>query len=240
MLKKAMRLILSVILILNMAACATELNREDGIVGGEETQSQETDAGAPFPTEEEDAPVQYAYSSLIVDFSDYGSDAVVHDMAVKENRVYVLLEMREWGPEPTDSTQKWEYTSCYQIFTCLMDGSGREVSGKFYLPEGGYVNTMCLSDTGNVAACVYADTGETVRILFWEGFGDTWWEKEVASGGYLFSHQGGYVILARDGEERRIYNYDGQGELTGSLDADGEVFRDFRNCFLTPEGDFFW
>ncbi len=240
MLKKAVSFILAVVLILGMSACAMERNEGNGFISEEGMPNPGTDAGMSSQTRSNDeSSVQYAYSNLVVDFTAYGSDAVVHDMAAQGNRLYVLLEMREWEPEPEDNMQKWEYTSCYQVFTCFADGSQKQVSRKFYLPEGGYVNEMCLSDTGNVAALFYSDTDESVSLLFWDGFGDTQWEKKVASGGHLFWGQDGFAILARNGEGRTIISYDSQGELAGSIEVEGEIFGDFLNCFLTSEGNFF-
>lgn len=67
----------------------------------------------------------------------------VRDIAVRRDQVYVLLEVREWEPEPEDNTQKEEFTSYYQVFTCLADGNQKMISEKIYLPEdGGYVNAI--------------------------------------------------------------------------------------------------
>lgn len=203
-----------------------------------EIETRETGAQSQIGADDKSA-VQYAYSSIIVDFMEYGSDVVVHDIAGQGDQVYVLLEVREWGPEPEDYTQKQDYTSYYQVFSCLTDGSRKKVSEKIYLPEsGGYVNTMQLSDDGSVAAVFYSDTDSSVSLLFWDGFQDVHWESEIVSGGYLFFQEEGFVILARNGDGRVANYYNAQGEQTGSVEVEGESFGNFQNCFLMPDSRF--
>lgn len=238
MIKKIIILILEVIIIINMVACSLGLDRKKDSIGEEGTQSSEGGVQRLVIMDDKSA-MQYAYSGIILDFTEYGSDVAVHDIAVRGNQVYVLLEVREWGPEPEDNAQKEEFTSYYQVFTCLVDGSQKTISEKIYLPEdGGYMNTMQLSDDGCVAALFYSEEENTVRLLFWDGFQDVRWEKQVVSGGYLFFGEDGFVILARNGEGREAYYYNAQGELTESVELDGEIFCDFQNCFLMPDNRF--
>lgn len=237
MLKKIAVFMLGSMLVLGMAACTSGQAKTDDSNSGGETRNPGTDV--QVQAVDDRSAVQHAYSGTIIDFAEYGSDVVVHDLAGRGEQVYVLLEVREWGPEPEDYTQKWEYTSYYQVFACLADGSGKTVSEKIYLPEsGGYANTMQLSDDGCVAALFYSDKGNSVSLLFWDGFGDVHWEKEIASGGYLFFQEDGFVILARSGDGRVANYYNAQGELTGSVKAEGEVFSNFQKCFLMPDNSF--
>lgn len=97
---------------------------------------------------------------------------------------------------------------------------------------------MQLSDDGCVAALFYSEEENTVRLLFWDGFQDIRWEKQVVSGGYLFFGEDGFVILARNGEGCEADYYNAQGELTESVELDGEIFCDFQNCFLMPDNRF--
>lgn len=235
--KKMILWILEISLIFGMTACSPKRSgkTDDSI---SENSTVQNSAGTE-KTENAESEMQYAYSTIILDFMEYGSDVVVHDIAGRGDQVYVLLEVREWGEEPEDNTQKEEFTSYYQVFTCLADGSQKTVSEKIYLPEdGGYVSAMQLSDDGCVAALFYSDTENAVSLLFWDGFQDFYWEKPVECGGYLFFGEDGFVILARNGDGRKINTYNAQGELTGSVEADGDIFSNFQNCYLMPNNRF--
>lgn len=247
--KKAVLLLVSVIFIMGMAACTSKQSEktddsQDESAINKNTADQDTIGSEDAEGSESD--MQYAYSSVIVNFAQDsgagippGSDVVAHDIAGRGEQVYVLLEVREWGEEPEDSTQKAQYTSYYQVFSCLADGSGRAVSEKICLPKsGGYVNDLHLSGDGCVAALFYSDTDESVSLLFWDVFEDVHWEKQVAAGGYLFFREDGFVLLARKGEGREIYLYDAQGELTDRVEADGEIFGSFQHCFTAPDNRF--
>ncbi|MBD5497632.1 MAG: carbohydrate ABC transporter substrate-binding protein [Lachnospiraceae bacterium] len=232
--KKLVLWILEISLMFGMAACSPKQSgkTDDSI---SENSTVQNSAGTE-KTENAESEMQYAYSTIIIDFMEYGSDVVVHDIAGRGDQVYVLLEVREWGEEPEDNTQKEEFTSYYQVFSCLADGSRKTVSEKIYLPEdGGYVSTMQLSDDGCVAALFYSDTENAVSLLFWDGFQDVHWEKTAASGGYLFFGEDGFVILARNGDGRMVNTYNAQGELTGSVEADGNIFSNFQNCYIMPD-----
>ncbi len=239
MLKKILLFILGSILTMGVAACSAEPDKKGDSTSEKETQNAGTDT-QPQEIADDELAVQYAYSSIVMDFMEYGSDVLVHDIAGRGEQVYVLLEVREWGPEPEDYTQKQEYTSYYQVFTCLADGSRKAVSEKIYLSQkGGYVDAVQLSDDGCVAALFYSDTGDSVSLLFWDGFRNDHWEKEVASGGYLFFQEDGFVILARSGDGRVANIYDSQGEPIGSVELVEETFSDFQICFLTSDRGFF-
>lgn len=158
MVKKIVVLILEVIIILSMVACSLDLNRKKDSIGEKGTQSSE-DGVQRLVIMDDKSAMQHAYSGITIDFTEYGSDVAVRDIAVRGDQVYVLLEVREWEPESEDNTQKEEFTSYYQVFTCLADGSQKTVSEKIYLSEdGGYVSTMQLSDDGYVAALFYLNT----------------------------------------------------------------------------------
>lgn len=244
MLKKIVLLILEILFIFGMAACSSKQSEEINNSMSENTADQN-----PIDTEESksaESGMQYVYSSVIVDFAEDGgtgvlpgSDVIVHDIAGREDQVYVLLEIREWGEEPEDDTQKAGYTSYYQVFSCIADGSKKTVSGKICLPEsGGYMKDLHLSDDGCVAALFYSDMDESVSLLFWNPFQDVHWKKQIASGGYLFFREDGFVLLIRKGQGREINFYDSQGELTHSMEVDGEIFDNFQNCYFMPDNRF--
>ena len=216
--KKFALFILAAILVMGMAACAPKQDKQD----------------------EEENNVQYDYSSIIVDLSEYGDDVVVHDLAGQGEQVYALIEAREWGEEPEDSNQKQECISHYYVFSCMADGSRKTISKEFYLPENddGYVNELHLSDDGCAAALHYSYTEDIVHLLFRDAFGDVQWEKEIAAGGYLFVKEDGFIVLAGKGEGREINFYNDQGELTDSVEVKEETFRHFQDCYLTPDNKF--
>lgn len=237
MLKKIVLWILGSSLIFGMAACSPKQSgKTDDSISENSTVQNSTGTERMENSESE---MQYAYSSMVIDFAEQGSDVVVHDIAGRGDQVYVLLEVREWGEEPEDNTQKPEYTSYYQVFSCMADGSQETVSEEFYLPEsGGYVNDLYLSDDGCVAALFYSDTDEAVSLLFWDVFQDVHWKRQIASGGYLFFSEEGFIILARKVEGRIVNFYSAQGELTGSMEPDGEIFSNFQNCYLMSDNRF--
>lgn len=235
--KKFMILMLSTLLVLGSTACSRG-KLPDGSMSVEEKDNMEIGMQLSTVTDGESA-VQYAYSSTVIDFMEYGSDVAVLDIAGKGDQVYVLMEIRSWGAEPEDNTQKQESSSYYQVFSCMADGSGKAVSKEIYLPErSGYVDELYLSDSGCVAALFHSDTDDTVSLMFWDGFHDIHWEKKVASGGYLFLQEDGFVILARSREGRVANYYDAQGELIGSVEVEEDIFGNFRNCFLMPNNRF--
>lgn len=236
-LKKFILFMLSALIVLGSAACS-QGKLPDGSMSVEGKDNMEIGTQPLTDTDGEYA-VQYIYTSTVMDFMEYGSDVAVLDIAGKDNQVYVLMEIRSWGAEPEDNTQKQEYSSYYQVFSCMADGSGKAVSKEIYLPErSGYVDELHLSDSGCVAALFHSDTDNTVSLMFWDGFCDIYWEQKVASGGYLFIQEDGFVILARSGEGRAANYYDAQGELTGSVEVDGEIFSNFQNCFALTDNSF--
>lgn len=225
-----------------MVACtAVQDGRGENPVNSSSAGEDDTGSYSADKAETENAGngVQYTYSGTVIDFKEYGSDIVVHDLAGQGEQVYALLEVREWGPEPEDYTQKQEYTSCYQVFSCRADGSGRTVSDRFFLPEsGGYVNNLCLSDEGCVAALFHSDMDQSVSLLFWDSVQNVHWEKKAADGGYLFFREDGFVILARKGEGREALFYDAQGELEDRLEVKGESFDSFQDLFYVGDDRF--
>ena len=230
--KKFTLFMLAAVLILGTAACSQTQGIEEN--GGQKNnvQSQGTSDGG--------SAVQYDYSSVIVDLSEYGGDIAVHDIVVQGEQVYALIEVREWGEEPEDNTQKQECTSHYYVFSCITDGSRKNISKELYLPDNnaGYVNELHLSGDGCVAALYYSYTEDVVSLLFWDAFRDVQWESQIAAGGYLFVKEDGFVVLARKGEGREINFYNDQGELAESVEADGEIFGNFQNCYFTPDNRF--
>lgn len=189
---------------------------------------------------EDEYTMQYDYSGIIMDFSNYGDDVVVRDIAGQGEQIYALIEVREWGEEPEDNTQKQECTSHYYVFACMADGSGKTISEEFFLPENDdrYVSELHLSDDGCVAALYYSYTGNDVSLLFLDAFRDIQWEQPIASGGYLFMKEDGFVVLSRKGEGREVNFYNTKGELTESVEADGAIFNNFQNCYYTSDNRF--
>lgn len=235
--KKFMIFMLSTLLVLGSSACSRGKLPDDSM-NVEEKDNVGTGMQPTAVTDGESA-VQYAYSGTVVDFMEYGSDVAVLDIAGKGDQIYVLMEIQSWGAEPEDNTQKWESSNYYQVFSCMSDGSGKAVSKEIYLPEkNGYVNEMHLSDSGCVAALFHSDTDDTESLMFWDGFRDIHWEKKVASGGYLFLREDGFVILARSEEGRVADFYNAQGELISSVEVEGDIFSNFRNCFFLPDNRF--
>lgn len=237
---KFLAIILSAVLCMTACSAAQgDMENEsvnNGSAGGEFSESSSADR---VEAGNDGSGVQYAYSGTVIDFKEYGGDIVVHDLAVSGEQIYVLIEAREWGDESADSDQKQEYTSSYQVFSCMADGSGKAVSDKLYLPEsGGYVSSLLLSDEGNAAALFYSDTDESVSLLFWGCTQNVHWQKEVAAGGYLFFREDGFVILARKGEGREAYFYDAQGELTDKTELQGESLGSFQDLFYIGDDRF--
>lgn len=239
--KKLLVWLLEVSLIFGMAACSPK-HAENHVNENPAEQNLTEAEGEESPA----SGTQYAYSSVIVHFTEDNSvgvpadsDVAVRDIAGQGEKVYVLLEVREWDEEPEDYTQKAEYTSYYQVFSCMADGSGKTVSEEIRLPEsGGYVNDLHVSEDGCVAALFYSDTEEDVSLLFWDTFQNVHWEKRVETGGALFLGEDSLVLLTGKGKEREIYFYDFQGELTDRVQADGSIFDGFRNCYLMPDDRF--
>ena len=121
----------------------------------------------------------------------------------------------------------------------MADGSGKTVSKELYLSEeNGYWESLYLTDSGGVAALLHSDTDDTVSLMFWDGFHDIHWVKEVASGGRLFLQEDGFVILAWSGEGRIMNHYDTEGEFTGSVAVDGDIFSNFEKCFALTDNRF--
>lgn len=234
MIKKALLFIFVFSLAVGMTACAAGWGKEDGDQAQDAGTGMQLQGGADWEGAE-----QYAYSNIIMDFAEYGSDVAVRDIAGRGEWIYVLLEVREWEPEPEDPIQKQEYTSCYQVFRCLADGSRKEISGKIDLPEdGGYVYEMQLSDDGSVAILFYSDAGDSVRLIFWDGFRNEHWEKEIAAGGYLFRGEESIVILAKNGDGRVADTYDLRGELSDSVNLGEDLFKGLQKCFYTSDQRF--
>ena len=140
-----MVLMLSILLVLGSAACSQEKLPDGSVSVGEKDNTQT--GMQPSTVTDEESSVQYTYSSTVIDFTEYGSNVIVHDIAGKGDQIYVLMEILTWGAEPEDNTQKQEYSSYYQVFSCMADGSGKAVSKEIYLPErNGYVDELQLSD----------------------------------------------------------------------------------------------
>ena len=233
--KKFTLLMLAAVLILGTAACSLKQDKEGSNCqenNGQPQGQQSASVGGSV--------MQYDYSSIIVELSEYGGDIAVHDIAGRGEQVYALIEVREWGEEPEDNTQKQECTSHYYVFSCMADGSQKTISKEIYLPEDddGYVNELHLSDDGCVAALYYSYTEDAISLLFRDAFRDVQWENQIAAGGYLFMKEDGFVVLARKGERREINFYNAQGKLTDNVEAEGETFRNFQNCYFTPDNRF--
>ena len=233
--KKFTLFMLAAVLILGTAACSTKQDKREN--GTQENNRQPKGAQV---TSVGGSAVQYDYSSIIMNFSEYGSDIAVHDIEGQGEQIYALIEVREWGEQPEDNTQKQECTSHYYVFSCMADGSRKTIFEEVYLPEDddGYVNELHLSDDGCVAALNYSYTEDAVSLLFRDAFRNVQWEKPIAAGGYLFVKEDGFVIIARNDNRREINFYNAQGELTDSVEAEGETFRNFQNCYFTPENRF--
>ena len=230
--KKFTLFMLAAVLILGTAACL----QTQGI---EENDSQKNNLQSQGASDDGSA-VQYDYSSIIVNLSEYGGDIAVHDIAVQGEQVYALIEVREWGEEPEDNTQKQECTSHYYVFSCMADGGRKSISKELYLQDNndGYVNELHLTDDGCVTALCYSYTEDTVSLQFRNAFGEDQWEKQIVAGGYLFVKKDGFVVLTRKGEGREIHFYNAKGELTESMEADGEIFNNIQNYYFTQDNRF--
>ena len=230
--KKIILFFYAAILIFGTAACSPKQDKEEKISQKSNIESQDASVSK--------FAAQYDYSSIIVDLSEYGGDIAVHDIAGQGEQVYVLIEVREWGEEPEDNTQKQECKSHYYVFSCMADGSKKTISKEIYLPENDdkYVNELHLSDSGCVAALYYSYTEDAVSLLFRDVFRDIQWEKQVAAGGYLFFKEDGFIVLARKSEGRKISFYNAQGELTESVEAKEEIFGNFQDCYFTSDNRF--
>ena len=238
--KKFVLCILTAILVMGMAACSSKQDKEYCISADGEEKGDPENGEQLWIITGDGSTVQYEYSGIIVDLTEYGGDVAVHDISGQGDQIYALIEVREWGEEPEDNTQKQECTSHYHVFSCMADGSRKTISEEIYLPEDddGYVNELHLSDDGCMAALHYSYTEDVVSLIFWDAFGNVQWEKQIAAGGYLFVKEDSFVVLARKGEGREIYFYDAQGELTDSVEADGEIFGNFQDCYFTPDNRF--
>ena len=243
-------MISALLLLLGMAACATggdegvgqnqnrgqnqkgKQNQTGGTIGNREGSKGEAETS-------EDISQQYIYSREVIDFAEYGSGVVIHDLVCADDRIFVLMEVREWGAEPEDNSQKQESTSYYRVFSCMSDGSAKTVSKEIDLPEsGGYISELQLSGNGCVAGLFYSEADDSVSLLLWDAFQDVRWEKTAASGGELFAGTDQFVLFTKSGKDRMIHFYNGQGELTESVKAEGEGFDNFEYCFFTQENKF--
>ena len=103
---------MAAVLILGTAACSPKQDKKENVNqenNGQLLGSQSASVGV--------SGVQYDYTGIIVNLSEYGSDVAVHDIAGQGEQVYALIEVREWGEEPEDNTQKQECTSHYYVFS---------------------------------------------------------------------------------------------------------------------------
>lgn len=229
--KRVVPAILSILVLFSMAACSsTELkNREDNRSSqGSSGQSETVIATA--------APMQYVYSSNTVTFTEYGDRVDVCDVAGRVDRVYVLMEVKNWDEGAADDEPSEVF---YQVMSCLPDGSQRSVSDKIDLQaETENITEIHISDSGCVAALCQTDGG-SMKLLFRDVFQGIYWEKKIsATEGKLFLLGEDMIVFCADNGRYSMISYDRSGESGESINLDAAVFDEAQEVYLQPDGCF--
>lgn len=226
--KRGILSVLSILVLLSMAACSSKEQEsgEDSGSGMESSGQSETVIDAV-------TPVQYVYFSDTITFSEYGDRVDVCDVAGKGDKVYVLMEVKNWDEGAADDEPSEIF---YQVMSCLLDGSQRSVSDKItFQTEPGDIPEIHISDGGCAAAlCKH---GDGMKLLFWDVFQDIFWEKEIdTSEGRLFLQGEDIIVLCSDNGRYTLLSYDKNGELGGSVNMDTAVFNEAKMICLQPDG----
>lgn len=226
--KRGILSVLSILVLLSMAACSSkeQENGEDNGSSMESSEQSETVIDAV-------APVQYVYSSDTITFSEYGDRVDVCDVAGKGDKVYVLMEVKNWDEGAADDEPSEIF---YQVMSCLLDGSQKSVSDKITLrTEPGDITDIHISDAGCVAAmCKH---GDGTKLLLWDVFQDIFWEREIDTfEGRLFLQGEDIIVLCSDNGRYTLVSYDKNGELGESVNMDTAVFNEAKMICLQPDG----
>lgn len=176
--KRGFLVILSVLLLLGMTACSPKeqessqgMEDTEGTPGGSTPQKVEAET-------EKTAPVQYVYSGETVTFTEYGDRVDVLDVAGRGDQVYVLMEVKNWDENSANDMPSEVF---YQVLSCRADGSQRTVSARIVPPAEAVTMEFHVSDAGCVAALCQPDISRGMRLLFWNAFEGTFWEKEIGA-----------------------------------------------------------
>ena len=234
--KKVFLVILSVLLWFGVTACSSGeqeggQDREDagGIPGGSMSQETETETG-------QTAFVQYIYSCDTVTFTEYGDRVDVLDVAGSGERVYALMEVKNWDENPADDMPSEVF---YQVLSCRVDGSQRSVSARIVPPAEAVTMEFQVSDTGCVAALCPPDGSRGMRLLFWNAFEGTFWEKEIGEPEIrLFLLGEDMIIYCADNGRYSMVSYDKDGNSGESIKLDADVFDGSQDVYLQADGQF--
>ncbi|MDE7321354.1 MAG: hypothetical protein K2N73_01250 [Lachnospiraceae bacterium] len=138
---------LSILVLLSMAACSSK--EREIRQRGEDSGSSLENSGQSETVIDAVAPVQYIYPSDTVTFSEYGDRVDVCDVAGKGDKVYVLMEVKNWDEGAADDEPSEIF---YQVMSCLLDGSQRSVSDKITLQIIS-ANTRSFRELSRMSCC---------------------------------------------------------------------------------------
>ena len=233
--KKGILSILSILVLLSMAACSPKEQESGQSV--EDNRSSLESSGQSETVIDMVTPVKYVYSSDTVIFTEYGDRVDVCDVAGKKDQVYVLMEVKNWEEGDADDEPSEVF---YQVMSCLLDGSERSVSDKItFQAEAGSIAEIHISDAGCVVALCQPSGGGSMKLLFWDVFQDIHWEKETgAPEGRLFLQDEDVIVLCVDNGKYTMVSYDKSGESCESINMDAAVFEKAQAVYRQPDGCF--
>lgn len=230
--KRVIPVILSILVLLSMAACSSKEQEIRENNGSNMESSGQSETAIDMVT-----PVQYVYSCDTVTFTEYGDRVDVCDVAGRGDRVYVLMEVKNWDEGAADDEPSEVF---YQVMSCLPDGSQRSVSDKIDLQtEAENITEIHISDAGCVAALCKPDDDRGMKLLFRDVFQGIYWEKEIsASEGKLFLQGEDMIVFCADNGRYAMVSYDKSGEPGESINLDAAVFEEAQAVYLQPDGCF--
>lgn len=238
--KRVFPVILSVLLWFGVTACSpgeqecvqeSRQDREDAgeIQGGSMSKETETETGTT-------APVQYIFSCDTVTFTEYGDKVDVLDVAGRGEQVYALMEVKNWDENSADDIPSEVF---YQVLSCRADGSQRSVSARIDPPAEAVTMEVHVSDTGCVAALCQPDVSRGMRLLFWNAFEGTFWEKEIGEPEIkLFLLGEDMIIYCADNGKYSMVSYDRDGNPSESIKLDADIFDGSQDVYLQADGRF--
>lgn len=234
--KRGLLVILNIILLFCMSSCSPKeqesgQDREDTGGAPQDTMLQEAEAETG-----KTAPVQYVYSSETVTFTEYGDRVDVLDVAGRGEQVYALMEVKNWDE---NSAEDMPSEVLYQVLSCRADGSERSVSAQIVPPTEAVTMDFHVSDAGCVAALCQPDGSSGMRLLFWNAFEGTFWEKKIgALETRLFLLGEDMVIYCADKGKYSMVSYDKDGNSGESIILDADVFDGSQEVYLQADGCF--
>lgn len=201
----------------------------EGTPGGSMPQKVEAET-------EKTVPVQYVYSGETVTFTEYGDRVDVLDVAGRGDQVYVLMEVKNWDENSANDMPSEVF---YQVLSCRADGSQRTVSARIVPPAEAVTMELHVSDTGYVAALCQPDISRGMRLLFWNPFEGTFWEKDIGEPERrLFLLGEDMIIYCADNGKYSMVSYDKDGNSGESIKLDADVFDGSQEVYLQADGCF--